>query len=57
MLLKFTGSVIITLFDFDIKYCAGKSNQAADALSQHPENPNSASESSDEGRGMGDYFL
>ena len=36
------------MFDFDIKYHAGKSNQVADALSQQPENPNSASESSDE---------
>ena len=36
------------LFNFDIKYHAGKSNQAADALSQQPENPNSSSESSDE---------
>ena len=36
------------MFDFDIKYCTGKSNQVADALSQWPENPNSASESSDE---------
>ena len=37
----------LTLFDVDIKYRAGKSNQAADALSQQPANPNSASESSD----------
>ena len=35
------------LFDFEIKYRAGKSNQAADALSQWPVNPDSASESSD----------
>ena len=38
----------LALFDLDIKYSAGKSNQAADALSWQPENPNSASESSDE---------
>ena len=36
------------LFDFEIKYRAGKSNQAADALSRQPENPNSSSESSDD---------
>ena len=35
------------LFDFDIKYRAGKTNQAADALSQQPVNPNDSSESSD----------
>ena len=38
----------IALFNFDIRYCAGKSNQAADALSWQPVNPNSSSESSDE---------
>ena len=38
----------LTLFNFDIKYHAGKSNQAADALSWQPENSNSSSESSDE---------
>ena len=37
----------LTLFDFDIKYRAGKTNQAADALSQRPVNPDSSSESSD----------
>ena len=38
----------LALFDFDIKYRVGKSNQAADALSQQPANPDSVSESSDE---------
>ena len=38
----------LTLFDFNIKYRAGKSNQAADALSRRPANHNSASESSDD---------
>ena len=37
----------LVLFDFDIKYRVGKLNQAADALSQWPVNPNSSSESSD----------
>ena len=37
----------LALFDFDIKYRVGKSNQAADALSWWPANPDSASESSD----------
>ena len=37
----------LALFDFDIKYRVGKTNQAADALSQQPMNPNSSSESSD----------
>ena len=37
----------LTLFDFDIKYRAGKTDQAADAVSQRPVNPNSSSESSD----------
>ena len=35
------------LFDFGLKYRAGKSNQAADVLSRWPANPNSALESSD----------
>ena len=39
----------LTLFNFEIKYRVGKSNQAADALSQWPENPDSSSESSDNG--------
>ena len=38
----------LMLFDFEIKYRAGKSNQAADALSQWPVNPDSSSESSDD---------
>ena len=37
----------LALFDFEIKYRAGKTNQAADALSQWPGNPDSSSESSD----------
>ena len=36
------------LFDFEIKYRAGKSNQAADALSWQPVNPKSSSESLDD---------
>ena len=39
---------MISLFDFEIKYRTGKTNQAADALSWQPENPNSSSESSDD---------
>ena len=38
----------LTLFNFNIKYRAGKSNQAADALSWWPVNPDSSSESLDE---------
>ena len=38
----------LALFDFEIKYRAGKSNQVADALSQCPANPDSPSESSDD---------
>ena len=38
----------LALFDFNIKYRAGKSNQAADALSRWPVNPDSVSESSDD---------
>ena len=37
----------LALFDFDIKYRVGKSNQVADTLSWWPANPDSASESSD----------
>ena len=38
----------LALFDFEIKYRAGKSNQVADALSRRPSNPDSPSESSDD---------
>ena len=38
----------LMLFDFEIKYRAGKSNQAADALSRWPVNPKSSSESLDD---------
>ena len=38
----------LMLFDFEIKYRAGKTNQAADALSWRPDSPNSSSESSDD---------
>ena len=38
----------LALFDFEIKYRARKTNQAADALSQWPANPKSSSESSDD---------
>ena len=47
----------LVLFDFDIRYCAGKSNQAAHALSQQPVNPNSSSEFSDEDDVVGNFFL
>ena len=46
VLLRYDG-LVTSLFDFEIKYRAGRTNQAADALSQWPENPNSSSESSD----------
>ena len=38
----------LALFNFEIKYRAGKSNQAADTLSRHPSIPDSLSESSDD---------
>ena len=38
----------LALFDFEIKYRAGKSNQVADTLSQCPSNPDSPSEFSDD---------
>ena len=38
----------LALFDFEIKYRAGKSNQAADTLSWCPANPDSPSESLDD---------
>ena len=37
----------LTLFDFEIKYRAGRTNQAGDALSWWPKNSGSSSESSD----------
>ena len=48
VLLKFCWLSDLMLFDFEIKYRARKSNQAADALSQWPVNPKSSSESSDD---------
>ena len=41
---RFIGSASLSLFDFNIIYRLGKSNQATDALSQHPE-PNCKLES------------
>ena len=38
----------LALFNFDLKYRAGKSNQAANALSWQANNPESLSESSDD---------
>ena len=38
----------LVLFNFDIRYQAGKSNQVADALRWQPVNPESSSESSDD---------
>ena len=38
----------LMLFDFEIKYRAGKSNQVADTLSQWPVNPKPSSKSSDD---------
>ena len=38
----------LALFDFDIKYHAGRKNQAADALSHCLLNPDSSSESEDD---------
>ena len=38
----------LALFDFDIRYWAGKSNQVADALSWLPINPELSSESLDD---------
>ena len=38
----------LALFDFDIKYRAGRKNQVADVLSHHPLNPDSSSESEDD---------
>ena len=38
----------LALFDFDLKYRAGKSNQVPDALSRQPNNPESSSKSSDD---------
>ena len=38
----------LALFDFEIKYRARKSNQAAGTLSQQPVNPDSSSQSSDD---------
>ena len=38
----------LALFDFEIKYRAGKSNQAADVLSLRPSSPDSLSESYDD---------
>ena len=38
----------LALFDFDIKYQAGRKNQVVDALSHHALNPDSSSESEDD---------
>ena len=38
----------LALFDFNMKYQGGRKNQVADALSHHPLNPDSSSESEDD---------
>ena len=48
MLLRSHWLSDLALFDFEIKYRAGKSNQVADALIWQPVNPDSSSESSDD---------
>ena len=47
----------LTLFDFEIKYRARKSNQVADALSRQPVNPESSSESLDDDEEWETHFL
>ena len=44
------------LFDFDIKYRMGKSNQAADALSHHPKSSVDMSSYMDSDRGRKEEY-